>query len=99
MADGVPVEVIDQRTVAPLDMETIVESVAKTGRLLIADECFALYGMRCRNFRTDRRSARSTIWMRQSGRLKWSAHADAVQSDARSGGGGPDDGELVDVYP
>jgi 2-oxoisovalerate dehydrogenase E1 component len=45
VADGVSVEVIDPRTVAPLDMETIVESVAKTGRLLIADECFAPYGM------------------------------------------------------
>jgi 2-oxoisovalerate dehydrogenase E1 component len=44
-ADGASVEVIDPRTVAPLDVETILQSVAKTGRLLIADECFAQYGI------------------------------------------------------
>jgi 2-oxoisovalerate dehydrogenase E1 component len=43
--DGASVEVIDPRTVAPLDVETILQSVAKTGRLLIADECFAPYGV------------------------------------------------------
>jgi 2-oxoisovalerate dehydrogenase E1 component len=44
-ADGASVEVIDPRSVAPLDVETILQSVAKTGRLLIADECFAPYGI------------------------------------------------------
>lgn len=34
--EGVQVEVIDPRTLAPLDIETIVESVTKTGRLVIA---------------------------------------------------------------
>lgn len=43
--EGVSVEVIDPRTVAPLDAETIGASVAKTGRLLIADEAFAPYGI------------------------------------------------------
>ena len=43
--DGISVEVIDPRTVAPLDVDTIGASVAKTGRLLIADEGFALYGI------------------------------------------------------
>lgn len=43
--EGAAVEVIDPRTVAPLDTETILHSVAKTGRLLIADECFAPYGI------------------------------------------------------
>jgi 2-oxoisovalerate dehydrogenase E1 component len=42
---GVSVEVIDPRTVAPLDMETIRKSVAKTGRLLIVDETFGPYGI------------------------------------------------------
>lgn len=37
---GVAVEVIDPRTVAPLDMATILASVHKTGRLLIVDETF-----------------------------------------------------------
>ena len=44
-AEGVSIEVVDPRTVAPLDTETILQSVAKTGRLLIADECFAPYGI------------------------------------------------------
>ena len=36
--EGISVELIDPRTVAPLDIETIAQSVAKTGRLLIVDE-------------------------------------------------------------
>ena len=40
-AEGLSVEVIDPRTVSPLDTETILSSVAKTGRLLIVDEAFA----------------------------------------------------------
>src|SRR5262245_59526564 len=43
--EGVSVEVIDPRTVAPLDIETIARSVAKTGRLLIVDEAFAPCGI------------------------------------------------------
>ena len=35
---GISVEVIDPRTVSPLDTESILQSVAKTGRLLIVDE-------------------------------------------------------------
>jgi 2-oxoisovalerate dehydrogenase E1 component len=36
--DGISVEVVDPRTVVPLDVDTILESVNKTGRLLIVDE-------------------------------------------------------------
>ena len=36
--DGVSVEVVDPRTLVPLDKETIRNSVQKTGRLVIADE-------------------------------------------------------------
>jgi len=43
--EGLSVEVIDPRTVAPLDVETILASVAKTGRLLIVDESFAPCGI------------------------------------------------------
>ncbi|MBP3957923.1 dehydrogenase E1 component subunit alpha/beta [Gemmata sp. G18] len=43
--EGISVELIDPRTVAPLDTETIGASVAKTGRLLIVDEAFGLYGI------------------------------------------------------
>lgn len=43
-AEGISVEVIDPRTVAPLDRETIIQSVAKTGRLVILDEAYAACG-------------------------------------------------------
>src|SRR5581483_9596561 len=36
--EGITIEVIDPRTVSPLDIDTILKSVAKTGRLLIVDE-------------------------------------------------------------
>jgi 2-oxoisovalerate dehydrogenase E1 component len=42
--DGISAEVIDPRTLAPLDIETILESVHKTGRLLVVDEDFAPCG-------------------------------------------------------
>ncbi|HET6424526.1 MAG TPA: alpha-ketoacid dehydrogenase subunit beta, partial [Planctomycetaceae bacterium] len=38
--EGVSIEIIDPRTVSPLDTEAILQSVAKTGRLLIVDEAF-----------------------------------------------------------
>jgi pyruvate/2-oxoglutarate/acetoin dehydrogenase E1 component len=37
-AEGIDVEVIDPRTLVPLDKQTIIDSVKKTGRLLVADE-------------------------------------------------------------
>jgi acetoin:2,6-dichlorophenolindophenol oxidoreductase subunit beta len=37
-AEGISVEVVDPRTLVPLDVDTIRESVRKTGRLVIADE-------------------------------------------------------------
>jgi 2-oxoisovalerate dehydrogenase E1 component len=43
--EKVSVELIDPRTVAPLDIDTILQSVHKTGRLLIVDEAFAPYGV------------------------------------------------------
>jgi 2-oxoisovalerate dehydrogenase E1 component len=44
-ADGISVEVVDLRTVAPLDTPTILESVEKTGRLLIAHEAVVPFGI------------------------------------------------------
>jgi acetoin:2,6-dichlorophenolindophenol oxidoreductase subunit beta len=37
--DGVEAEVVDLRTVAPLDEATILASVERTGRLVVVDEC------------------------------------------------------------
>ena len=37
-AEGIEIEVVDPRTLKPLDKDTIVKSVAKTGRVLIAHE-------------------------------------------------------------
>jgi 2-oxoisovalerate dehydrogenase E1 component len=43
-SEGISVEVIDPRTVSPLDIDSILQSVAKTGRLLIVDEAFGPCG-------------------------------------------------------
>jgi 2-oxoisovalerate dehydrogenase E1 component len=43
--EGVEIEVIDPRTLAPLDIDTILESVHKTGRLLIVDETYGPCGI------------------------------------------------------
>ena len=36
--EGISAEVIDPRTLAPLDVDTIIESVKKTGRLVLVDQ-------------------------------------------------------------
>jgi 2-oxoisovalerate dehydrogenase E1 component len=42
--EGISVEIVDPRTVSPLDTESILRSVARTGRLLIVDEAFGPCG-------------------------------------------------------
>jgi 2-oxoisovalerate dehydrogenase E1 component len=44
-SEGILVEVVDPRTVSPLDTDTILRSVKKTGRLLIVDEAFSPCGL------------------------------------------------------
>ncbi|HEX3796810.1 MAG TPA: pyruvate dehydrogenase complex E1 component subunit beta [Acidimicrobiales bacterium] len=44
-AEGISVEVIDLRTVTPLDMEPVLTSVHKTSRLLIAHEAVMPFGI------------------------------------------------------
>jgi acetoin:2,6-dichlorophenolindophenol oxidoreductase subunit beta len=44
-AEGVDVEVIDLRTLVPLDRETVLASVERTGRLLVADEDYRSFGL------------------------------------------------------
>ena len=44
-AKGISCEVIDPRTVSPLDLDTIIESVENTGRLVVVDEANPRCGM------------------------------------------------------
>lgn len=44
-AEGISVEVIDLRTIAPLDTETVLRSVAKTGRLVVAHQAVERFGV------------------------------------------------------
>ena len=43
--DGLSVEVIDLRSLRPLDVDTVVESVRKTNRVLIAEEGWSTFGV------------------------------------------------------
>lgn len=43
--DNVYVEVIDVRTLVPFDKQTVIDSVKKTGRLLIVDEGYLSFGV------------------------------------------------------
>ncbi|OGA24096.1 MAG: hypothetical protein A3I01_20675 [Betaproteobacteria bacterium RIFCSPLOWO2_02_FULL_65_24] len=42
---GISAEVVDLRTIIPLDRDTVLQSAAKTGRAVIADECHHSYGV------------------------------------------------------
>ena len=44
-AQGIDAEVIDLRTVVPLDRQAVLDSVRKTGRLLVADEDYRSFGL------------------------------------------------------
>src|SRR3954449_513628 len=43
--DGISVEVIDLRSLRPLDVDTVVESVRKTNRVLVAEEGWSTFGV------------------------------------------------------
>jgi 2-oxoisovalerate dehydrogenase E1 component len=44
-AQGISCEVIDLRTIVPLDVDTIIASVSKTGRILVVDEGYSMCGI------------------------------------------------------
>ena len=44
-ADGISAEVIDLRSLVPLDRQAVLESVGKTGRLLVVDEDYLSFGL------------------------------------------------------
>lgn len=43
--EGIDAEVIDLRTLVPLDTETVLDSVRKTGRLVVVDEDYRSFGV------------------------------------------------------
>jgi pyruvate dehydrogenase E1 component beta subunit len=43
--DGISVEVVDLRSLRPLDADTVVESVKKTNRVVVAEEGWSTYGV------------------------------------------------------
>ena len=43
--DGIDAEVIDLRSLVPLDTQAIIDSVSKTGRLVIVDEDYLSFGL------------------------------------------------------
>jgi pyruvate/2-oxoglutarate/acetoin dehydrogenase E1 component len=43
--EGISVEVVDPRTLVPLDKTTILDSIRKTGRLVVVDEAFSPCGI------------------------------------------------------
>jgi len=44
-AEGISAEVIDLRTIRPMDHETIINSVKKTNRIVVIDECWPFAGV------------------------------------------------------
>lgn len=44
-AEGISVEVLDLRSVVPLDREAVVASAAKTGRVIVVDEDYQSFGL------------------------------------------------------
>ena len=44
-AEGIDPEVIDLRSIVPLDIETVAASAARTGRLLVVDEDYLSFGL------------------------------------------------------
>ena len=44
-ADGISVEVVDLRSLVPLDRDAVLTSVGKTGRLLVVDEDYKSFGL------------------------------------------------------
>ena len=45
--EGIDVEIVDVRTLVPLDLATIVRSVVKTGRLVTVEDAPTFHGFGC----------------------------------------------------
>lgn len=44
-AEGISLEIIDLRTIAPIDKSSVCDSVSKTGRLVVVDEDYESFGL------------------------------------------------------
>jgi transketolase C-terminal domain/subunit len=66
-AEGIEVEVVDPRCLKPLDTETIVRSVSKTGRVLITHEAPVTGGFGGELAAVIAGAKRSITWMHRSG--------------------------------
>jgi len=52
-SEGRSVEVVDLRTISPLDVDTVAESVGRTGRLVVVHEAPVFFGLgACMSSRT-----------------------------------------------
>ena len=76
--EGIELEVIDPRTLVPLDEQTIVESVKKTGRLIVSHEAYTRGGYGARDHqprgrsrvRLSRRAAAARVRSRRAGAVQ-----------------------------
>jgi len=64
LLEGIDIEVIDPRTIKPLDLETIIESVKKTGRAVLVEE--ACYTGGFTSFLASEIQARAFDWLDES---------------------------------
>ena len=81
--EGISVEVIDLRTVAPLDLEPVLASVHKTSRLLIAHEAVVPFGIGAEIAAT---VAREGFWDLDAPiqRVRCGGHSPALRARART---------------
>ena len=90
--EGLSIEVIDPRTVSPLDIDTILASVHKTGRLLVVDEDYSPCGVGG----GDRRAG-GGAGFRRSGRAGDAAERRLRPSSLQPAAGGGDGAHLGSI--
>ena len=65
-AEGISVEVVDPRTLIPLDKELIIESVKKTGKVILVNDAYKTGGFIGEIASIITESEALTTWMHQS---------------------------------
>ena len=99
--DGIEAEVIDLRTLRPLDMETIFDSIRKTNRLVTVEEAWPVCSRRLGDLRAGRhpglrpprRAARQGLRRRRADALRGQPR-EAGAAERRAGGRGGEGGVL-----